>query len=261
MNDRGKPAALVFNYPFNYIAGMPKAMPTRKPRRPGRPRAGTTDLRVRLLDTAIETFAARGIAAATLRAIARDAGVTPALLHYYFQSKRKLVDTVLAERIEPFVAASVAPLLKPLPSPRATLRRFLETHMRNIAANPWMPRLMTREVLSEGGSLREHMQANFSAVLSPKVFMLIAAAQRRGEIRADLQPMLIGLSLISLAVFPFAAAPVWRDVAKSFVRGVPGLEQRLAHQSGSAPDTETLIAHTLALIDSALEHPHAASTH
>ena len=64
------------------------------------------------------------------------------------------VDTVLAERIEPFVAASVAPLLKPLPSPRATLRRFLETHMRNIAANPWMPRLMTREVLSEGGSLR-----------------------------------------------------------------------------------------------------------
>jgi AcrR family transcriptional regulator len=237
---------------------MPK---TAHPRKPGRPRADTADLRARLLDVAVETFAARGIAATTLRAIAQAAGTTPALLNYYFESKRKLVEVVLAERVEPFVAVSVAPLLKPLPSPRATLRRFLETHMRNIAANPWMPRLMTREVLSEGGILREHMQANFSAVLSPKMFMLIAAAQRRGEIRADLQPMLIGLSLIGLAVFPFAAAPVWRDVAKSFVRGVPGLEQRLANQSGSAPDTETLIAHTLALIDRALENPHAATKH
>lgn len=240
---------------------MAKTLSARKPRRPGRPPAASADLRSRLLDAAIEIFASRGIAATTLRAIANNAGVTPALLHYYFESKRKLVEVVLAERVEPFVAVSVAPLLKPLPSPRATLRLFLETHMRNIAANPWMPRLMMREVLSEGGSLREHMQANFSAVLSPKVFMLIAAAQRRGEIRADLQPMLIGLSLISLAVFPFAAAPVWREVAKSFVRGAPELEQRLAHQSRSAPDTETLIAHTLALIDSALEKPHATSTH
>ena len=230
------------------------------PRKPGRPRADTADLRARLLDAAVEAFAARGIGATTLRAIAQAAGVTPALLHYYFESKRKLVEVVLAERIEPFVAVSVAPLLEPLPSPRATLRLFLETHMRNLAANPWMPRLMAREVLSEGGSLREHMQANFSAVLSPKVFMLIAAAQRRGEIRNDLQPMLIGLSLISLAVFPFAAAPVWRDVAKSFVRGVPGSNRRTI-LAAAAPDTETLIAHTLALIDRALENPHVPTPH
>lgn len=240
---------------------MSKPTPPRKPRRPGRPRADTTDLRARLLDAAVETFAARGIGATTLRAIAHGAGVTPALLHYYFESKRRLIDVVLAERVEPFVAVSVAPLLKPLQSPRATLRLFLETHMRNLAANPWMPRLMAREVLSEDGSLREHMQANFSAVLSPKVFMLIAAAQRRGEIRADLQPMLIGLSLISLAVFPFAAAPVWREVAKAFVRGTPAARRRTILPAQAAPDTEVLIAHTLALIDSALETPHARSTH
>ncbi|MBS0570503.1 MAG: TetR family transcriptional regulator, partial [Proteobacteria bacterium] len=141
---------------------MRSPVPSRKP---GRPRADVADLRARLLDVAIETFAARGIAATTLRGIAAAAKVTPALLHYYFHNKRKLVDTVLAERIEPFVAVSVAPLLAPLPSPRATLYRFLEAHMRNLAANPWMPRLMAREVLSEGGRLREHMQKNFSAVL------------------------------------------------------------------------------------------------
>jgi TetR/AcrR family transcriptional regulator len=248
---------------------MPSSKRPPKPRRPGRPRADVVDLRGRVLDAAIACFAEHGIAATTLRSIATAAGVTPALLHYYFQSKDKLVQIVLDERVAPFVAVSAAPLLKPLASPRATLRLFLETHMRNLAANPWMPRLMAREVLSEGGSLREHMQAQFSAVLSPKTFMLIVAAQQRGEIRTDLNPLLIGLSLISLAVFPFAAAPVWREVAKTYARGAPDYEARIEHMRREAmkssawerPDNEALIAHTLALFDSALEKPHAKSKH
>lgn len=242
--------------------------PARKSRRPGRPAAaGGIDQRAHILDTAIELFSARGIAATTLRAIAAEAGVTPALLHYYFKSKDTLVGVVLDERIAPFVAVSAAPLLAPLPSPRATLRKFLETHMRNLAANPWMPRLMAREVLSEGGRLREHMQAQFSAVLSPKTLMLIVAAQRRGEIRDDLNPILIGLSLISLAVFPFAAAPVWRAVALTFAQMAPGLGNAVRKLQGSAvgtglaavPQPDALIEHTLALFDSALEPSHAKS--
>src|SRR5579883_1806599 len=125
----------------------PTAQHKRKPvpprRRPGRPNSTAgVDQRARLLDATVALFGERGIGATTLREIARRAAVTPALLHYYFESKEALVQTLLTERIAPFVAVSVAPLLAPLASPRATLRRFLETHMRNIAANPWMPRLM-----------------------------------------------------------------------------------------------------------------------
>ncbi len=224
------------------------ALKPAKARRPGRPSAaGNVDLRERVLDAAIELFAQRGIAATPLRAIAQGARVTPALLHYYFRSRDRLVETLLAERVAPFVATSAAPLLKPLSSPRATLRLFLETHMRNLAAHAWMPRLMAREVLSDGGSLREQMQVQFSAALSPKILMLIAAAQRAGEIRRDLDPLLIGLSLISLAVFPFAAAPVWRGVMKN--------------AQLSAPTDEALIQHTLALFDSALEKSYAKPRH
>lgn len=236
-----------------------------KPRRPGRPvAAGGIDRRERMLDAAIAIFSERGIAATPLRAIARAAHVTPALLHYYFKTRDTLVETLLTERIAPFVAVSAAPLLAPLPSPRATLRKFLETHMRNLAAHPWMPRLMAREVLSDGGSLREHMQAQFSAVLSPKTLMLIVAAQRKGEIRNDLSPVLIGVSLISLAVFPFAAAPVWQAVARSLGASMPRLEESMSilHAApGSSSlfipaDAEMLINHTLALFDSALEPQH-----
>jgi TetR/AcrR family transcriptional regulator len=238
------------------------------PRRPGRPSAAAgVDQRTRLLDAAIAVFGERGIVATPLREIARRAQVTPALLHYYFASKDTLVQTVLDERIAPFIAVSVAPLREPLPSPRATLRRFLETHMRNIAANPWMPRLMAREVLSEGGALRTQVQAQFMATIAPKALYQIAAAQRRGEIRSDLHPLLLGLSLISLVVFPFAALPVWRGMAAAMLGGVaPEKTQTLrtwartmAAQQPSLQDgiDEALIAHTLTVIDSVLEPIHA----
>jgi len=224
-------------------AGTSKPEAAKKLRLPGRPTtAAKVDARGRILDAAIALFAARGIAATPLRAIAQATGVTPALLHYYFTSKDSLVDTLLAERIAPFVALSAAPLLAPWPSPRATLRRFLEAHMRNLAAHAWMPRLMVREVLSEGGSLRERVAAQFSGALAQKIVALIADAQRKHEIRADLDARLIGLSMVSLAVFPFAAAPIWRGVLKP-----------AAHELNA----EALIAHTLALFDSALENKHA----
>lgn len=240
----------------------------RRPRGPGRPSAaGGIDQRAHLLDAAIALFSERGIAATTLRAIAQKGGVTPALLHYYFRGKDTFVDTLLAERIAPFVAVSVAPLLAPLPSPRATLRKFLETHMRNLAANPWMPRLMVREVLSEGGALRAHMHAQFAAVISPKTQMLIEAAQRKGEIRADLSPVLIGISLISLAVFPFAAAPLWHEVAMPLFQGMPEhvLKAMRAQQTAmrsagyGMPSWDMVIEHTLTLFDSMLEKPRAKS--
>ena len=71
---------------------------SRKSRRPGRPRADETNLRERLLDAAVECFAGDGIAAASLRNIAIKAGVTPALVHYYFGSKERLLDAFVAER-------------------------------------------------------------------------------------------------------------------------------------------------------------------
>jgi len=245
----------------------PKAVAA-APRGPGRPSAAAgVDQRVRLLDAAVALFGERGIAATPLREVARRAQVTPALLHYYFASKDTLVQTLLDERIAPFIAVSVAPLREPLPSPRATLRRFLETHMRNIAANPWMPRLMAREVLSEGGALRAQVQAQFMATIAPKALYQIAAAQRCGEIRSDLHPLLLGLSLISLVVFPFAALPVWRGMAAAMLDGVAADKAQtmrtwaktLAAQQPSFHDgiDEALIAHTLTVIDSVLEPIHA----
>jgi AcrR family transcriptional regulator len=53
-------------------------------------RPGTPTTREAVLTSARATFASAGFAGTTIRAIAADAGVDPALVHHYFGSKRGL---------------------------------------------------------------------------------------------------------------------------------------------------------------------------
>jgi AcrR family transcriptional regulator len=79
--------------------------PKRAPRR-GRPSRvdlatlARVDTRIALQDAAEQLFAQHGFDAVSVRAVASKAGVDPALLHYYFGTKRELFDAVLVRRLE-----------------------------------------------------------------------------------------------------------------------------------------------------------------
>jgi TetR/AcrR family transcriptional regulator len=207
----------------------------REPRRPGRPRADQANQRERLLDAAVACFAADGVAATSLRSIALKAGVTPALVHYYFGSKEQLLSAFISERIAPIVEVLRERLLAAGDDPRALLAAFVRGIHDVVARYPWWPALWVREVLSDSGALRDTLHN----VIAPQVTQLLArtlvAAQKRGAISPDLDPRLLVVSLIGLTMFPLAAEPIWRKVfpAGDLDRGV-------------------LLSHTLALLDHGL---------
>ena len=74
-------------------------------RRPGAP-----DTRAEILASARSLFAARGLGSTSMRAIAADAGVDPALVHHYFNSKHDLFVAALELPVDPRVA--LAPVLE-----------------------------------------------------------------------------------------------------------------------------------------------------
>lgn len=85
-------------------------MPTgRKGRRPGSP-----DTQGQILDAAQREFAARGYEGATIRGIARAAGVDPALVLHYFGSKEQLFVAALHVPVNP--AAMVREVLRTAPT-------------------------------------------------------------------------------------------------------------------------------------------------
>ncbi|MET0700243.1 MAG: TetR family transcriptional regulator [Mycobacterium sp.] len=71
-------------------------------RRPGRP-SGTSDTRERILDSARELFASKGIGKTSIRAIATGAGVDSALVHHYFGTKEQLFAAAINVPFDPGV--------------------------------------------------------------------------------------------------------------------------------------------------------------
>ncbi len=87
-------------------------MTTPARRGPGRPTGGG-DRRAAILGAAREQFADRGYAAATVRGIARQADVDPALVHHYFGTKEQVFVAAMelpfdpAERLPQVLAGDV----------------------------------------------------------------------------------------------------------------------------------------------------------
>jgi TetR/AcrR family transcriptional regulator len=207
----------------------------REPRRPGRPRADETNQRERLLDAAVACFAADGVAATSLRSIALKAGVTPALVNYYFGSKEQLLDAFIAERVTAAVQLLRDSLLEAGDDPRALLAAFVGGIHEVVARFPWWPSLWVREVLNEKGALTDVLHK----IIAPQVTQLLARAltdaQKRGAISADLDPRLLVVSLVGLTMFPLAAEHIWRRI----------------FPAGDI-DRAVLLRHTLALLDHGL---------
>jgi AcrR family transcriptional regulator len=70
------------------------------PRGRGR-RPGGTDTRAVIVDAARKSFAAKGYDQASMRGIAREAGVDPALVHHYFEGKAGLFAATLDVPVDP----------------------------------------------------------------------------------------------------------------------------------------------------------------
>lgn len=191
--------------------GRPRKTAAAK-RAPGRPvAADNPDLRARLLDAAIACYARQGIAATSLRAIASEAGVNPALLHYYFGDKQQLQEAVSSERLVPVFLSLRDGLMGEGKDVFDLIGGFVAGIGRIIVEHPWLPSLWVREVLCEGGALRESVLfRQIGPVLPQMMAKRFAQAQAEGRINADLDPRLLMVSLIGLTLFPAASAPIWR---------------------------------------------------
>jgi TetR/AcrR family transcriptional regulator len=187
--------------------------PGPSPRRaPGRPVAHSPDQRLRLLDAALVCFAREGMAATSLRAIAAEAGVTPAMLHYYFGDKAQLQQAVIAERLLPTFARMREMLMQTDGDVAALIAAFVRGIEVLVNEHPWLPSLWVREVLCEGGALRELLVNQIAPQLPQMLAQRFAQAQQQGRINAELDPRLLVVSLIGLTMFPAAGAPIWRRV-------------------------------------------------
>ena len=197
------------------------------PRQPGRPTARTAeDVRGKLLSAAQDLFLRYGYRAVSSRQVAAAAGANPAMIHYYFGNKHGLYNAMLEQAIGPGIAQLNAML--EAPPDEASVARMLDTYMHILAANPWIPGLLLREVFMPDGAFRDQFIRDFASRFAPRIAELVRHEARSGHVRDDLDPRLAVISFVSLGLFPFVAMPVWTR-ALDLRPSEPLIEQLIAH--------------------------------
>ncbi|WP_206995331.1 TetR/AcrR family transcriptional regulator [Trinickia mobilis] len=187
--------------------------PAAAPRRPGRPAGGSSgpEQREKLLDTALALFARQGIVDTTLAAIAREAGVTPAMVHYYFKTREQLLDVLIDERFVPVRAAISGAFEDNAGDPVAALAALAQRFVDLAAERPWFPSLWIREVISDAGLLRQRMRDRFKDTHRKDEIQWIVRWQKEGRLNPDLEPALVFPTLLGLTLLPLAASTFWRS--------------------------------------------------
>ncbi len=175
-------------------------------RRVGRPSdVQRREVRARLAAAARELFGSRGFAAVTVREVAEHAGVTPAMVNYYFRGKHGLFLAVLEDLLEEALAGMEA-AGESITGPGG-IQVYLDRHTALLADNPWVAPLIYREVV-----LNPDLPSDFVAHFPGRLFGLlrraVIAARDRGEVARDLDPDLLVVSVVASSVFPFLMGPV-----------------------------------------------------
>lgn len=191
-------------------------------RAPGRPLVGSGDSREALLVSALGLFSQRGVGATTLPQISRAAHVTPAMAHYYFGSREGLIDAVVEEKLLPAFENLWTGLVERQPeTPEAFMACFLDQVFALVDLIPGFPQLWAREILTDGGLLRERMLSRILPMRIPqKIGDIIRRGQAEGRINAGLEPTLMLPTLIGAIMCPLAASHIVERISDANREGL-----------------------------------------
>jgi AcrR family transcriptional regulator len=158
-----------------YVVPAPK-------RRRGRPRAGESDARERIMAAAIEEFGEAGYDGATIRAIAARAGVDSALVHHHFGTKADLFGETIEAPMRPDLALPeilsgprdrvgeriVRYILETWEQPEVRRRGvvLLRTAIGNKLTTPLLASFLSRELLARIARALEVDDADLRAALA-----------------------------------------------------------------------------------------------
>ena len=172
----------------------PRNAAMRKPKAPAVNRA-------RIVQAAIDEFAARGFKGASMDAIAARTHTTRALINYYFGSKEKLYIAVL-ERVYGEIRDAEAGLDLDHLAPLDAVRRIVEFTYRYYVTHEGFVHLVVAENQAKGRHLRKSKaMRTLNRPIIDRLARVIERGQKEGCFRRDVDPVEIHKAIAALGMF------------------------------------------------------------
>lgn len=157
--------------------------------------------RAGLLAAAAHEFASHGLKGARMEHIARSAGITRAMIYYYFGGREGLYVATLEDAYRGIRQQELALELDDLP-PAEAMRRLVEFRIDFYASNPTFVALVGVENQHEGAFLRKSavVRGRGSETLA-RTRAVLEHGQREGVFRHDVDALDLHQVMVSLGIF------------------------------------------------------------
>lgn len=155
----------------------------------------------KVLAAALKEFAEHGFDGARVDCIAKNAKVNKAMIYYHFNSKEALYERILTDlagMIYERVAGAIVAESDPRDQLYAVIHRYVETI---IMVDRNMLRTMLREIASGGKFFKKIAVPKLILPIIEKIEPILRAAQERGELRRELDPLYTFLQIIGGIIF------------------------------------------------------------
>ncbi|KAA6300390.1 MAG: Nucleoid occlusion factor SlmA [Candidatus Ordinivivax streblomastigis] len=161
-----------------------------------------------ILEAAEAEFLEQGYGNAKTVAIAKRAGVSHSMLHYYFRTKENLFQMIFQKKIQ-FMSHIFMEMQMPDIPFFEIIRRIVELQFDFVSQNPKLPRFVANEIISNEKNrelLYEVLHPKFAPIYD-NLDRMVADEIAKGTIRM-IQTRDLVLNIIALNVFTFLALPV-----------------------------------------------------
>ena len=165
-----------------------------------------------ILEAAEAEFLEKGYGNAKTVAIAKRAGVSHSMLHYYFRTKEQLFQKVFKEKVQTFTQMFSVVFEKNTDFSE-TLRLVIETQFNFLTQNPQLPMFVIREIISNKENRDWAIKTLF-----PHLFPFISTIEKmlNTEIsKGTVRPIVIQnlmMNIISINISFFIALPALQEV-------------------------------------------------
>ena len=169
-----------------------------------------------ILEAAEVEFLEKGYGKAKIMAIAKRAGVSHSMLHYYFRSKQNLFRMIFQQKIQTLSQMFEGINEQHLPF-TDTIRFLVECQFDFVAQNPRLPFFVVNEIISDKENLNLVIE-----VVKPKISEIIGSLEKmlheeigKGAIR-PINFLHLIMNILSMNVFTFLALPLLETIIPHF---------------------------------------------
>ena len=165
----------------------------------------------RIRQVAKRLFTERGYNRTKIRDVAEEADVNIALLNYYFRSKERLYESIVAENFKEYIGALEKVLNKPDLSLEERIRQYAAQMIDTLKANPDLAFFIMNEGRHNQSFCQQFLGDHDSMMECSQLAFQLKEGTETGDIR-PIDMFTFDALLHAQLIMPFIQLPIWQAV-------------------------------------------------